>query len=127
MSYLVNGNEKGIAKGQLLGRIHQCQELLKQEPTPEAKLLAMNQEELEALLAELHKSFCPMEVDARRVALLWQQQHPVDSRIKVLQSCTPLDSAPLTPNNKGAPPPWREQRRGMMGDILRRLFARTHG
>jgi hypothetical protein len=53
------GIEKGIEKGELLGRIRQCQELLKQEQTPKDNLLAMPLDELEALLARLRKQLLP--------------------------------------------------------------------
>jgi hypothetical protein len=45
--------------GALLGQIRLCQELLKQEPTPEEELQAMSYEELEALLARLRKELRP--------------------------------------------------------------------
>jgi hypothetical protein len=53
------GMEQGRAQGELLGQIRLCRELLKQEPTPEAELLAMPQEELTALLGQLRKQLLP--------------------------------------------------------------------
>jgi hypothetical protein len=53
------GREEGIAKGELLGQIRLCQELLKQPPTPQAELLALTPENLSALLAQLRQQLLP--------------------------------------------------------------------
>jgi hypothetical protein len=53
------GIEKGIETGELLGQIRLCQELLKQEPTPQAELRAMSPDELAALLARLREQLLP--------------------------------------------------------------------
>ena len=51
--------QKGRKEGEMLGRIHECQELLKQKPTPDEELLGMKQEELETLLARLREQLAP--------------------------------------------------------------------
>jgi hypothetical protein len=51
------GIEKGFEKGEVIGRIHMCQEMLKQPETPKEELSALSQEDLSALLAQLRKQF----------------------------------------------------------------------
>ena len=51
--------ERGRERGILIGKIHLCQELLKQPPTPEAELVALTPEALAALLAQLRKQALP--------------------------------------------------------------------
>jgi predicted transposase/invertase (TIGR01784 family) len=47
--------KKGMEKGALVGQIRLCQELLKQPPTPQPELSALEEEALAALLAQLRK------------------------------------------------------------------------
>src|SRR5262249_25693961 len=56
---LEKGREEGIEQGELMGQVRLCQELLKQQPTPKAELLALSQEDLAALLALLRHQLLP--------------------------------------------------------------------
>ncbi len=53
------GIEKGISIGVLMGQIWLYQELLEQQPTPQADLQAMPLEDLWALRIRLHNKFLP--------------------------------------------------------------------
>jgi hypothetical protein len=53
MKYVSFAEQQGIEKGALVGKVQMCQELLKQQPTPQAELAALPQEQLETLLAHL--------------------------------------------------------------------------
>jgi predicted transposase/invertase (TIGR01784 family) len=46
---------RGEKKGALMGQVRLCQELLKQSPTPQPELSALDEETLAALLAQLRK------------------------------------------------------------------------
>jgi hypothetical protein len=59
MKHVSYAEQKGMEKGELLGQVRLCQELLKQNPTPKEDLLAMKQEEREALLARLREQLPP--------------------------------------------------------------------
>jgi hypothetical protein len=59
MKYVSFAEQKGIEKGELLGQIRLCQELLKQPPTPQAELLALTPETLSALLGQLRQQLLP--------------------------------------------------------------------
>jgi predicted transposase/invertase (TIGR01784 family) len=50
--------DRGRKEG-LMGQIHLCQELLKQPRTPESELLALSQEDLTTLVAQLRKQLLP--------------------------------------------------------------------
>jgi hypothetical protein len=59
MKYVSFAEREGIEKGMVMGQVRMCQEILKQEQTPEVELARMSQEELAALLAQLRKQVMP--------------------------------------------------------------------